>query len=98
MHLRQPRILLPVLLLELRLVHETLVCLPNRYIISNQPLQLLPREGFKTITVKRDVFRRFRDVKKLAKEENPDMCNSDFSTELLNLYERGRNNVPVATD
>jgi hypothetical protein len=58
----------------------------------------LPREGFKTITVKRDVFRRFRDIKKLAKKEKPDMCNSDFLTELLNLYERDCNNMSVDTD
>jgi predicted CopG family antitoxin len=58
----------------------------------------LPREGFKTITVKRDVFRRFGDIKKLAKEEKSDMCNSDFLTELLNLYERGRNNITVDPD
>jgi hypothetical protein len=58
----------------------------------------LPRKGFKTITVKEGVFDRFTKIIKLAKKEKPEMSNSKFLTELLNLYERATNNLPVARD
>jgi hypothetical protein len=70
----------------------------SRDITNGDYLQLLPREGFKTITVKNDVFKRFTDVMELAKKENPSMSNSRFLAQLLNLYERDRDNTSIATD
>jgi hypothetical protein len=59
---------------------------------------VLPRDGFKTITVEEKVFFRFTKILKARKEANPKTSNSNFLSSLLDLYEEANDNMLLADE